>query len=155
MRWKKVLINHKLWGPGLFIPGNTEHKLITAGAPPCVAGRARSVTTHTHCQGSEADQSNAPSNSLCRQQHVFPRVQLVGVGVLPVQVLAHRLGGELRLTDIAEVPRQVDGFTWGGGAGRRVLWLQCKQQGASSLDLHSLGCEGLRYGWYAFLLHLN
>lgn len=61
----------------------------------------------------QADQSNAPSNSLCRQQHVFPRVQLVGVGVLPVQVLAHGLGGELRLADVAKVPRQVDGFTWG------------------------------------------
>lgn len=44
-------------------------------------------------------------------------MQLVGVGVLPVQVLAHGLGGELRLADVAEIPRQVDRFTWGKGGG--------------------------------------
>lgn len=80
-----------------------------------MAGLARPVTPHKHRAG-RADQSNAPSHSLCRQQHVFPRVQLVGVGVLPVQVLAHGLGGELCLADVAEVPRQVDRFTWGTGS---------------------------------------
>lgn len=52
-------------------------------------------------------------DSLCGQQHVFPCVQLVGVGVLPVQVLAHSFGGKLRLTDVAEVSGQVDRLTWG------------------------------------------
>ena len=55
-----------------------------------------------------------PRDSLGGQQHVFSRVELVGVRVLPVQVLAHGFGRELRLADIAEVPGQVDGFTWRG-----------------------------------------
>lgn len=58
--------------------------------------------------------SNPPlHHSLCRQQHVFPCVQLGGVGVLPVEVLAHSFGGKLRLTDVPEVPGQVDRLTWG------------------------------------------
>lgn len=62
-------------------------------------------------------QSNGPSNSLCRQQHVFPRVQLVGVRVLSVEILAHGFGGKLRLADVPEVPGQVDRFAWGTGGG--------------------------------------
>lgn len=46
------------------------------------------------------------------QQHVLPRVQLAGVRVLPVQVLAHGFGGKFRLTDVAKVPSQVDRLTW-------------------------------------------
>jgi len=42
-------------------------------------------------------------------------VQLVGVRVLPVEVLAHGFGGELCLADVTEIPRQVDRFTWGTG----------------------------------------
>lgn len=48
-------------------------------------------------------------------------MQLVGVGVLPVQVLAHGLGGELRLADVAEIPRQVDRFTWGEAGETSVV----------------------------------
>lgn len=40
-------------------------------------------------------------------------MQLVGVSVLPVQVLAHSFGGKLRLADVAEVSGQVDRLTWG------------------------------------------
>jgi len=61
-------------------------------------------------------------DSLGRQQHVFPRVQLVGVRVLPVQVLAHGFGGELRLADVAEVPGQVDGLTCRGEPAPRLRW---------------------------------
>lgn len=39
-------------------------------------------------------------------------MQLVGVRVLPVEVLAHGFGGELRLADVTEIPGQVDRFTW-------------------------------------------
>ncbi|TNN59196.1 hypothetical protein EYF80_030569 [Liparis tanakae] len=46
---------------------------------------------------------------------------LVGVRVLPVEVLAHGFGGELRLADVTEIPRQVDRFTWGTGGEERHL----------------------------------
>lgn len=73
------------------------------------------------------------NHSLCRQQHVFPRVQLVGVRVLPVQVLAHGFGGELRLADVTEVPRQVHRLTWrgDGGGGRGTGNLRTEQVKAS------------------------
>lgn len=50
-------------------------------------------------------------HSLGSQQHVFPGVQLGGVGVLPAQVLCRRLGRELRLADVAKIPSQVNGLT--------------------------------------------
>lgn len=52
-----------------------------------------------------------PLYSLGSQKHVFPGVELRGVGVLPAQVLCRRLGWELRFTDVPEVPSQVNGFT--------------------------------------------
>ena len=61
-----------------------------------------------------------PGDSLGGQQHVFPGVQLGGVCVLPVQVLAHGFGRELCLADVAEVPGQVDGFTCRGGTAAGV-----------------------------------
>lgn len=49
-------------------------------------------------------------DSLCGQQHAAPRLQLVRVA-LPAQVLRRGSGWKLRLTNITEVPRQVDGLT--------------------------------------------
>lgn len=53
-------------------------------------------------------------------------MQLVGVRVLPIEVLAHGFGGELRLADVTEVPRQVYRLTWGVG-GREVQEVKCKK----------------------------
>ena len=50
-------------------------------------------------------------DSLRSQKHVFSRMQLAGVRVLPIEVLAHCFGGELGLADVAEVARQVNRFS--------------------------------------------
>lgn len=50
--------------------------------------------------------------SLGSQQHVFPGVELGGVGVLSAQVLCCCFGWELRFAHVAEIPGQVDGFTY-------------------------------------------
>ena len=42
-------------------------------------------------------------------------MQLVGVRVLPVEVLAHGFGGKLRLAEVTEIPGEVHRLTWGGG----------------------------------------
>ena len=41
-------------------------------------------------------------------------MQLVGVSVLPVEVLAHGFGGKLRLAEVTEIPGKVHRLTWGG-----------------------------------------
>lgn len=50
--------------------------------------------------------------SLGSQQHVFPGVELGGVGVLSAQVFGCCFGWELRFAHVAEIPGQVDGFTY-------------------------------------------
>lgn len=121
-----------------FIPKrkwSKEHKTNKAASAPCI----RSLTPvtcfwiHLDYSWNKATQSHLyeivwsalrcrrPTKTMSRgadslrgQQHVFPGVQLAGVRMLPVQVLAHSFGGKLRLTDVTEVPGQVDRLTWGG-----------------------------------------
>ena len=54
-------------------------------------------------------------------------MQLVGVRVLPVEVLAHGFGGKLRLTDVTEIPGQVDRFTWGEKLVR-LWWMEINME---------------------------
>lgn len=49
--------------------------------------------------------------SLCCQDHLLARAVFLGFVVLPGQMLPHCLAGELCLTGVAEVPRQVERLT--------------------------------------------
>lgn len=82
-------------------------------------------------------QSNAPSNSLGGQQHVFPRVQLVGIRVLPVEVLAHGFGGELGLADVAEVSGKVHGLAW-AERGRESTWGAHRNESTSNIPVQKM-----------------
>lgn len=50
--------------------------------------------------------------SLGSQQHVFPGVELRGVGVLSAEVFCRRLGWELRFAHVPKIPSQVNSFTY-------------------------------------------